>query len=411
MHLISYFVPNASPMLLAFPEFNLYGTPLLILVIQGLIFGLLLVYRYYRQHHLSDLLLGLLVLITCYHRTTYTIGFMGWYDTYRTTKINYWLIPLTLSFGPLIYLYMRSITTSRQKISGRDWLHFLPVFLFIAYRLGIFLFDATQPGFKDTQNGVLMQAWEIGLVGPLISTVEILQLTLYLGFTFQLYYNYLKKIPDYYSNTYQMELRWMRNFLYIYSFLFLYGVFQGVVDRSIMELSWVQKWWNDFLSALAVIYIGVMGYFTNTRQLQRIGENPPVLPDLKGMPVLSEDGRPRTYREEIPEDRKNELLSYMKKQQSYLDPELNLKDLAASLQMSRSQLSEIINYGFGKNFNDFINSYRIEHFKQLLRQGRQEHLSLLGLAFESGFNSKATFNRVFRKYTGQSPSEYLNSTP
>jgi AraC-like DNA-binding protein len=118
-----------------------------------------------------------------------------------------------------------------------------------------------------------------------------------------------------------------------------------------------------------------------------------------------------SYREEIPEARKEELLAYMQERQTYLDPELNLRDLAASLHMSRSQLSDVINNGFGKNFNDFINSYRVDHFKQLLRQGRQEHLSLLGLAYESGFNSKATFNRVFRKFTGQSPSEYLNSIP
>jgi AraC-like DNA-binding protein len=77
--------------------------------------------------------------------------------------------------------------------------------------------------------------------------------------------------------------------------------------------------------------------------------------------------------------------------------------------MSRAQLSEVINVGFHKNFNDFVNMYRVEAFKRMLLEDRQKQLSLLGMAFECGFNSKATFNRVFKKLTSTSPTEYLHS--
>ena len=77
--------------------------------------------------------------------------------------------------------------------------------------------------------------------------------------------------------------------------------------------------------------------------------------------------------------------------------------------MNRGELSEAINSGVGKNFNDFVNSYRVKEVEQMLQDGKQEQLSLLGIALECGFNSKATFNRVFKKMTGQSPSQYVSS--
>ena len=94
---------------------------------------------------------------------------------------------------------------------------------------------------------------------------------------------------------------------------------------------------------------------------------------------------------------------------AFLNPELNLSDLAKQADMTRAQLSEVINSGFNKNFNDFVNGYRVEAFKTSLKEGKHKQLSLLGVAFECGFNSKATFNRVFKKLTTYSPTQYLNS--
>ncbi|MEM0931629.1 MAG: helix-turn-helix domain-containing protein, partial [Bacteroidota bacterium] len=88
---------------------------------------------------------------------------------------------------------------------------------------------------------------------------------------------------------------------------------------------------------------------------------------------------------------------------------LNLNDLAKRAKMNRAQLSETINLGFGKNFNDFVNMYRIEAFKKMVEAEKHEQLSLLGMAFECGFNSKATFNRVFKKLTKISPTEFLRT--
>jgi AraC-like DNA-binding protein len=85
---------------------------------------------------------------------------------------------------------------------------------------------------------------------------------------------------------------------------------------------------------------------------------------------------------------------------------LTLSVLAERIGLNASQLSYLVNNGFQQNFNDFVNTYRVEEVKRKLNLPDYQHLSLLGVAFESGFNSKATFNRAFKKLTGNAPSQY-----
>ena len=95
---------------LKFPTFDLYSTPLLLFMLQGAVFAFLLFARGRKNNRLADLLLGAVVLITCYERTHYAIGFMEWYDTYRNTKVNYFLIDLTLLLAPLISMLFDPIS-------------------------------------------------------------------------------------------------------------------------------------------------------------------------------------------------------------------------------------------------------------------------------------------------------------
>lgn len=91
----------------------------------------------------------------------------------------------------------------------------------------------------------------------------------------------------------------------------------------------------------------------------------------------------------------------------YLNPNLTLKDMAKLLDTNSSILSKVINQGYGRNFNDFINEYRIEAVLQALHQGQHATHTLSGIAHNCGFNSKATFNRAFKKYLQLSPSDYI----
>ena len=382
---------------LEFPSFNLYSTPLLLLVLQAYVFAVLLLIRYFNQKYLPALLLALLIFITGYHRTTYTIGFMEWYDTYRNTKINYWLIALSLAVGPLLYFYVKSITTPNFRFKKKDVYHFVPVTLFVIYKISIFIYDASLPGFDETQNGYLKIHLDEKYVQPLVGIVESLQMLLYLNFTLQLYYAYKKKIQHFFSNTYAIELDWIRNFLFIYSFLFLYSIFEGVIGDLIVDLHWTQRWWYQFFSALAIIYIGIKGYFTDTNTLENL--NFDVIPS-------SEKKTLDASKDNSILENKTKLEQFMNDEKPFLNPDLNLKELSKMLKISVPVLSETINSGFQKNFNDFINGYRVKAVQDMLKEGKQKQLSLLGIAHECGFNSKATFNRVFKKLTNSSPSEY-----
>lgn len=92
----------------------------------------------------------------------------------------------------------------------------------------------------------------------------------------------------------------------------------------------------------------------------------------------------------------------------FLDPALSLRKLAEQIKIHPNQLSWLINENTGKNFNEFINHYRIEYFKRIVNDPDYKHLNLIGLAFEAGFNSKTVFNTYFKKETGITPKKYLN---
>ncbi|MCB0665998.1 MAG: helix-turn-helix domain-containing protein [Saprospiraceae bacterium] len=101
------------------------------------------------------------------------------------------------------------------------------------------------------------------------------------------------------------------------------------------------------------------------------------------------------------------VFSYIKSDKPYLNPNLSLRSLAEQTEIHPNQLSWLLNEQIGKNYNEFINEYRVEHFKDLALNPENTHISLIGLAFESGFNSKTVFNTFFKKHAGMTPSQFV----
>ena len=384
----------------AFPDFNLYSTPLLILVLQGVLFAILLFAKYLKHRNPSHLILTLILLLVCYHQICYTVGFMGWYNEFRTTKINYWLMPISLALAPLLFFYVKSVTMSRFEIRKKDFLHFGLAFLLIGFRVFIYIYDSLQPGFHETQNGVLKIAADEAIVQPILVFLDFAVMLLYLAFTFQLFFNYRKKIQQYFSNTYKLELNWVLSFLITFSVLFLYGTVQTLINVAITELSYTQEWWFNILMAIVTLYIGIRGYFTDTTKLKKLQFSFTPSP----ISIPQSDDKQAVSQLEI-----DMVSTFMKDKKPYLNPDLNLSELADELKMNRGQLSQVINSGFDQNFNDFVNNYRVNAIKEKLNEGSHKQLSLLGIAYDCGFNSKATFNRVFKKLTQTSPTEYLST--
>jgi AraC-like DNA-binding protein len=102
----------------------------------------------------------------------------------------------------------------------------------------------------------------------------------------------------------------------------------------------------------------------------------------------------------------NRLLALFEDPSVYCESKLQLSDVASRLSVSTHTLSQTLNSLADKPFYDFVNSYRVRHLQKLLKDPTQKQFTILSLGFESGFNSKASLNRVFKEQTGQSPSEY-----
>ena len=106
---------------------------------------------------------------------------------------------------------------------------------------------------------------------------------------------------------------------------------------------------------------------------------------------------------------KSKIETIIKEKKLFENPKLTLIDVANQLETTTKIISTAINSGYNKNFNDFINEYRVEAFKEKINQNQHRKNTLLGLALDCGFNSKATFNRAFKKATSLTPNQYINS--
>jgi TolB-like protein/AraC-like DNA-binding protein/Tfp pilus assembly protein PilF len=106
---------------------------------------------------------------------------------------------------------------------------------------------------------------------------------------------------------------------------------------------------------------------------------------------------------------KQELRTLMYEKEPYLNPELTLRALAEMMEIPSNHLSQLLNEGFDKNFSEYINSYRLEAFKLKATDLSLQHLTILGLAYESGFSSKSVFNAFFKKIEGKTPKAWLSA--
>ena len=133
---------------------------------------------------------------------------------------------------------------------------------------------------------------------------------------------------------------------------------------------------------------------------QTYGHIKPPKPGIKKKPLLD----PKTARKFV-----DKIVHFVETEKPYLNPTISLRDLASQVEIHPNQLSWLLNEAIGKKFNEFINHYRVEHFKELANNPENAHISIIGLAYESGFNSKTVFNTFFKKEMGITPLEYLKS--
>ena len=216
------------------------------------------------------------------------------------------------------------------------------------------------------------------------------------------------------------SLRWLRNFLIAFAVLTVLPLLLEIASLlpALQAINqYITSWYYFLAFAVVVYYIAINGYSAVNIPLHRLRFQPQLLlqyyhsPKLLAGAAVTEDAA-----FEVVEEKKEDIVlatwkqkvkSLVEDEKLYEEPELTLSSLAKKMSTNTSVLSRVINQGFNASFNDFINEYRINAVKEKLQSGEQKIQTLLGIAYDCGFNSKATFNRAFKKTTGLSPKEWL----
>jgi AraC-like DNA-binding protein len=277
-------------------------------------------------------------------------------------------------FGPLLYLYTKSITDKEFTFSSSKLIHglvFALIFLSVIFKI---------------HTPFICRYWAFHLV-----TIP------YMIACFIVIIRYRKKIKDYYSSIDKLSLTWM---LYVVGAFFI----MWMVDLSnfiFINLDMIGQNTESYLTFVSLLINFVFAILIFYKALQ----HPEFFTGLPG------EGRQQKYEHSrLTEKEKAEYLqrleNHFNDEKPYLNPELTISDIASKLNVPAKYLSQVINESLGKNFYDFINSYRIEEAKKQLNMDSDLKKTVLEILYESGFNSKSAFNTAFKKQTGCTPTQF-----
>ena len=305
-----------------------------------------------------------------------------------------WTIGLSNTFpylyGPFIYLYVKILREGDDKFHHGYLLHAIPFIIVTLYGLFFFYFESIeyQLSLLDFYTD---PPWHIKLVGNLIPVSGVI----YIFLTMWEANRYNQKIKQTFSNIEKIKLSWAKHF-----------VFGAILVWLIVFLAYLLNYLlGEETQANLLIYIAI------TILLYNLGIKALNQPEVHFEPISDQEDKPERYKksglaDEIAEEILLSLENLMQKEKPYINSKLSLNDLAGVLAVSTHNLSEVINTKTGKNFYDYINSYRHNEVVRMLEDSSYDHFSILAIGLEAGFSSKSAYYKAFRKYTGTTPSKF-----
>ncbi len=293
--------------------------------------------------------------------------------------------------GPLIFLYTRSLCYRDFKIRRIDIFHFLPFPLLVAAPLIIHLLGLSRTYLDNSgQMAVLFKNW-------FFATIYVLLLG-YIRFTLLTLNKYRRELKDYFSNTRTINLSWLS--LILFAFLLMLLVDAAILILNLLDFS--SDIINKQLLVLSLFINFVFAAVLAFKGLRQPGIFTSIEFGLKyGTTRLSKAEADRYIKK---------LKDFMQQQKPHLDPSLTIKNLAEMLTIPVRQLSQVINDSLKQNFFDLVSSYRVEEAKQMLLDPNHRDKTILEILYNAGFNSKSSFNNLFKKKTGMTPSEFRKNT-
>lgn len=286
------------------------------------------------------------------------------------------------AFGPLLYLFVRELLFKNTKSFSAIAPHFIPAFLFdVLFKIGLPIF-----GFENSDPVIQLFNF-FGLnIGSVIYNL------VYWFMAVNLLLRFRKERKE------KFQLKENRIFFLLKRILAvdLIASISSIIFivLTILELNYniagFQSYYVNYL--VVTFYIYFLSY--TVYAFPEVELLSPKIPAANTYTKNTEKGKLEELKKKITGNR------------LFTDPDLNLNKLSEQLEIAPRELSYIINTESEQNFNDFLNEFRIDHFKKLLEN---DQFSIEGMAYEAGFKSKTSFYRAFKKSTGQTPLQYKNS--
>jgi len=316
-------------------------------------------------------------------------GVLSLLGLYETSPLLLVLMgSIALAYGPLFYLYIRAMTAPDRPRTPADVLHGIPVLVGILV-YGVYV---GSPAAGPVSPGIA--GWAVRHPWVVVTVLSSFQTAAYVTLVIRLLRAYSARIKATFSTIDRINLAWLRRRLAIYAAIWIIALamigaagFEGRALGLFMQI----------VAFLTASNIFATGYRAMRQSEVILG------------PAESQPGRRYERSSLTPESAalyKTRLLEFVERERPYLNPETTLPKLAQALEIPVAHLSRVINEQLGRNFFEFINGLRVEEAKRKLAGPDASRDKLITVALDCGFNSLATFNRVFKELSGRTPSEY-----
>ncbi len=289
-----------------------------------------------------------------------------------------------LLYGPTFFLYTRAMIYADQQFRKKELVHFIPALVMLPFIpfLGSLLNEPT--------------------FGIIITAVIMIQLAVYLYIAYKKVIWFQRSLQNLMSEVVTINLSWLKFLIISVSSLFVIVFVESLVSQNVTL---------DNIT-ITVLYVFVL-VFLNAIYSKGLRQ-PEIFQGITSETIsITKDIETKYKSSKLTEEEASDYVRlldrYMAQEKPYLEYELSLEHLASRTSIPARYLSQIINERFQKNFFDFVNSYRVEEAKRLL-EDKSLDLRINEVMYDSGFNSKSTFNSVFKKSIGMTPSEFRRST-
>lgn len=368
-------------------------------IIQGGFLAFLLVRR--ESNQLPNRILSALILLLMFHLFLICLEVKNLFIGYPHFSRLSWLLPLL--YGPLIVLLTQSISDPEFRFRRSHLLLIVPFGIYLGLLMPYFILPGSDKVAYLANKGLVAQA-DFGWMNSFTNYLHVS----FTAFALGIFYQNQPKRTEHFSSRELIDIDWLKEFLWIVLAIMLFSV--GTFYAKKHQLAYFSGIYPAHFVLVVILVYWIAFKLLNKKTL--------VMPTAAGMvaELVTENIEPApkyaksALGEGISQDIAARLSALMDNEKPYLENDLTLVDLAVRLGVPRHQLSQVINADFGVNFFEYVNQHRLREFKQQVMQPANSHLSLLGIALDCGFNSKATFNQVFKKLEGTTPSDFVKKS-